>query len=76
MQLIITRVDGPLFNGPAYSVTLPGAEGEMTVLPEHEPVISPLTAGAITIRSADGEQTINIEKGTLEVSDNQVTVLV
>lgn len=73
-HLAITKVDGPLFSGDAVSVTVPAEEGEMTVLAEHEPFITPLKAGTITARTKDGEQTFEIEGGVIEIN-NSVTVL-
>jgi len=76
MQLTITRIDGPVFNGMAYSVTVPGNEGEMTVLPHHEPTVSPLQSGTITVSSQKGEETFNLDEGLLEVSNNTVSILI
>lgn len=76
MQLIITRIDGPVFNGPAHAVTVPAAEGEMTVMPHHEPYVSPLTEGVVTVRSGGDEEVFDITRGILEVSDNTVSILI
>lgn len=76
LNLIVTRVDGPIFKGEVLSVTIPGTEGEMTILADHEPLISPLKAGVITIRKEDGEETCEIHSGTLEVSNNQAVALI
>lgn len=81
-QLTITKIDEALFDRDAISVTVPGIEGDMTILPHHEAFISPLKAGTITARSIKeegGEATqeqFSIEKGLLEVSNNQVTILI
>ena len=75
-QLMIARVDGPLFDAPAVSVTVPGAEGEMTVLAEHEAFISPLRQGTITVRRIDGEtESFECAIGTIEIGENEVYVL-
>jgi F-type H+-transporting ATPase subunit epsilon len=75
--LIISKVNESLFNGEAYSVTLPGSEGELTILAGHEPLITILKKGTITIRHGNDEITkISVEKGLLETSNGQVTVLV
>ena len=66
-QVTVTKVDGPLFKGEAVSVTVPGVEGEMTILPEHTALISPLKKGVITVHKTDGEEFFDIEQGTLEV---------
>jgi len=75
-HLTIARVDGPLFEGDVSSVTVPGVEGEMTLLAEHSAIVSPLKAGVVTVRAEGGEQFFEVEEsGTLEVSGNQATVL-
>ena len=76
LQLTVTKVDGPLFEGGAESVTVPGIEGEMTILPHHSALISPLKRGVITVRTGGEEKFFELEEsGTLEVSGNQATVL-
>lgn len=74
--LTIAKVNEELFSGPAVSVTLPGVEGQLTVLADHVPFVTLLKEGAIMVRTELGEQEFTIEKGVLEISDNQVTVLV
>lgn len=76
-HLTIAKVDGPLFEGDVVSVTLPGIEGEMTILPEHSALISPLQKGVITVRTKNGEEFFEVkDSGTFEVSNNEATVLV
>jgi len=76
LQLNIARVDGSLFTGEVVSVTVPGSEGEMTLLPDHTPLVSALRVGTITLRKADGViETFPVVTGTLEVSKNTVTIL-
>lgn len=75
--LTITRVDGPVFDGEAQFVTVPGSEGEMTILAHHEAFISPLKAGTIVVRRVDDtEETFDIDTGILEMSSNHATVLI
>jgi F-type H+-transporting ATPase subunit epsilon len=75
MHVVIARVNENLYDGEASSMTLPGAEGEMTVLPEHEPLVTTLKAGVITVRNKEGEQTFAIEDGVLEVRHDGATVI-
>lgn len=76
LQLNIARVDGSLFMGEVVSVTVPGSEGEMTLLTDHTPLVSALRAGTITLRKVDGEtEEFGVISGTLEVSKNSVTIL-
>ena len=75
-QLTVARVGQNLFDGEATSVTLPGAEGVMTILANHEAFVSPLGTGEASVTAASGEVfPISIEGGIVEVSSNQVTVL-
>ncbi len=75
-RVTVSRVDGALFDGEAVSLTVPGSEGEMTLLPDHMPIISVLKAGTVTVRKADGaSETFIVDRGTLEVHGNHATVL-
>lgn len=76
-HLTITKVDGPVFVGAVQSLIVPGVEGEMTILPHHSALISPLRLGSLFIVKEDGtREEFQVMSGTLEVSDNQATVLV
>jgi F-type H+-transporting ATPase subunit epsilon len=77
LKLTIARVDGTVFDGEVVSVTLPGTEGEMTIMADHEPLVSALKAGSVTVRPAAGETTsYTLQNGTVEVRDNHATVLI
>ena len=74
MHVVIAKVDENLFDGEAVSMTVPGSEGEMTVLTHHEPFITTLKKGTITVRSPEA-QTFEIESGILEVNPQGATVI-
>lgn len=77
LNLTISRVDMPVFDGPVAAVTVPGADGEMTLMADHMALISPLKAGTILIKRENGEEeSVSVEAGTLEVSNNQATILI
>ncbi len=77
LHLIISSVGENLYDGPALSVTLPGSAGEMTILPHHEPLITTLKEGAITVAIPNAEEkTFKIQSGVLEVSGTRAVVLV
>jgi len=77
LNLTISRVDLPVFDGEVVSVTVPGTAGEMTLLANHAPIISPLKEGTILIKKESGEdESVSITSGTLELSDNHATVLI
>lgn len=73
--ITITALNEVKFIGDVDSVTLPGSDGELTVLKDHMPLITTLRPG--TIRVKKGEEVIEFktEKGVLEVSKKGVTIL-
>ncbi len=73
--LIITAIDAPLYNGDAFSVSLPGEDGAMTVLAHHQALITRLKEGTILVKDAGGEQSFPVEGGVVEIANNKVTVL-
>lgn len=75
-HLTIAKVGETLFSGEAVSANLPGSEGELTVLAGHEAFVTTLKPGSIRIQTPDEALTVVAEsEGVLEVSDNQVTVI-
>jgi len=74
-HVTVSKVDGALFAGEALSLTVPAADGELTILPRHEALITPLKSGQITVRTEKGEEYIQVETGVCEISENKVTVL-
>ena len=81
MNFELVTLDGVKFKAEAYSVILPTASGEITVLPGHEPLLSQLVPGVITIRRHKGDADTHLEHyatygGVLEISKTGVRVLV
>ena len=77
LHLIISSVSENLYDGPAISATVPGSVGEMTILPNHEPLISTLKEGTITVRIPNAEaKKFPIQSGVLETSGTRTVVLV
>lgn len=75
-HLTVAKVGEHLYDADALSVTLPGIDGDFTVLADHEAFVTPLREGTVKLKTAEGtEQTFPIEGGVAEVSSNQVTVL-
>ena len=75
MKCVIAKVDENLYDGEATSVTLPAAEGEMPVLANHEPLITTLKGGTITVHTGGDDRQFAIEGGVLEVRHEGVTVI-
>ena len=65
-----------LFSGEVASVTIPGTEGDMGILPGHAPVLSTLRPGVITVTREAGEALrIFVRGGFAEVNPSGLTVL-
>ena len=75
LQLDIVTAEGRIFEGEVDSVTAPGAEGQLTVLPSHAPLITALAAGELKTVDGDNERYLALLGGFLEVNNNRVTIL-
>ena len=64
-----------LFSGDVDQVDLPGVEGDMGILAEHAPLVTPLRPGIITIFNAGAREAVVVIGGIAEVSPAGLTVL-
>jgi F-type H+-transporting ATPase subunit epsilon len=58
------------------SLTAPGQDGYLGVLAHHAPLVTTLGEGVLTLRDKNGERTMPMTGGFLEVADNVATLLV
>lgn len=71
----IVSQDRIVYQGNVDIVVLPGASGEMGILPNHSPVLTVLQFGVIRVRAQGEEQYFTVAGGVAEVQPDQVTVL-
>ena len=71
----IVSQDRTVFQGDVDMVVLPGAAGEMGILPHHAPVLAILKYGVIKIRHDGKEDLFTVAGGVAEVQPDIVTVL-
>ena len=64
-----------LFSGDVDQVDLPGAEGDMGILPHHAPLVTALRPGIVTIFSGGKREPIVVFGGIAEVSPAGLSVL-
>ena len=64
-----------LFSGDVDQVDLPGAEGDMGILPGHAPLVTTLRPGIVTIFRGGRREPIVVIGGFAEVSPAGLTVL-
>jgi F-type H+-transporting ATPase subunit epsilon len=77
IQLVIVTPERQLLSEMVIEVTLPGADGELGVLPGHAPLITELGIGELRYRAVGGELSdpIAVIRGFGEVLPDRVTVL-
>lgn len=81
MNFELVSLDGVKFKAEAYSVVLPTAAGQITIMPGHEPLLSALVPGVITIRRNKSDPDYHLEHyatygGVLDVTSKRARVLV
>lgn len=77
LQLNIVTADRQLVDQPVLAVNAPAVTGEITVLPDHVPLLSKLQLGELRYQTEEGWQSLVISQGFLNVQpDNKVTVMV
>lgn len=75
INLSILTLEKELYTGEVESISVPGADGWLTILSNHIPLITPLTSGEIVVRQVSQENRIEIEKGFLEVRPGSEAVI-
>lgn len=76
IQFEITTPERIVYKDEVDQITLPTKEGEITVLPNHIPLVSLLIAGALTIKKDGQEVYMATSGGFIEVQPgNKVIVL-
>ncbi len=77
IQLLVVSQEKELLDTQVDQVIVPSSSGELTILPDHIPLLSQLATGEL-IYSKDGKQSsIVISRGFLNMSpENKLTVIV
>ena len=75
LHLLVVTPERKVLESAAETVALPAAEGYVTILPRHAPLIATLGVGVLTFRQAGRDTSLAIAGGFFEVSDDRVTVL-
>lgn len=77
MNIAVLTPDNSIYTGQVQSVKVPGAAGAFTVLKRHIPIVSSLVKGKVILGLDGGKQiTFSIEKGFIEVNNNEIALLV
>src|SRR3989339_1393990 len=71
----IVTPERTVFEDQIDQVTLPTADGEITVLPNHIPLISILVPGELDVKAGGKEIAMAVSGGMIEVQKNEITIL-
>lgn len=71
----IVSQDRLVFEGDADIVVVPGALGEMGIMPGHAPLLSSLELGVIRVKRDQEEQVFTVTGGFIEVQPDIVTIM-
>ena len=76
MKLTVAKVNEVLFRGQAASLSCTGTLGDLTILPHHSALVTPVKAGKLKIVDSEGKEiTLEVSSGILEVGGNEATVI-
>ncbi len=75
LKLEILTPEAKIFEGDVERVMLPGAEGDMEILPQHETLITELKAGELRFQQKGQMQVLAIGEGFAEITGHHVGVL-
>lgn len=75
MQFDLVSPERSLASFQAASVQIPGADGDMTAMPDHAPTITTLRPGILTVNGPEGESSYAVTGGFAEISAEGTSVL-
>jgi F-type H+-transporting ATPase subunit epsilon len=75
LQFDLVSPERRLSSVEARAVRIPGAEGDMTAMPDHAPLITTLRPGILTVETDAGEEEFFVTGGFAEISGTATTVL-
>lgn len=75
MQFDLVSPERSLASFDATEVQIPGAEGDLTAMPGHSPVITTLRPGVVKVLGTDGEKDFVVTGGFAEITEGSVSVI-
>ena len=75
MQFDLVSPERKLASGLARAVRIPGADGDMTAMPDHAPVVTTLRPGILVVEMDGGDQEYAVTGGFAQISAEGTTIL-
>jgi F-type H+-transporting ATPase subunit epsilon len=75
IQLEIVTPEQTIYSEPVEMVTLPGVDGQMTVLPQHVRLITQLVPGELIVRKQSRDEFLAVGEGLVEVTNDRLSIV-
>lgn len=76
LNVSVVSADQEVWSGEASLVVAKTIEGEIGIMPGHQPMLAMLGAGEVRVTATDGEKiTVDAEDGFLSVDHNAIQVV-
>ena len=75
LKLEIVTPDSKAYSEDVEMVTLPGAEGEMGIYPQHVPLVAQIVPGEIIVRKEGRDYFLAIGEGFVEITGERVAIM-
>src|SRR5215510_14500211 len=74
-KLEIVTPEAMTYSEDVEMVTLPGAEGEMGIYPQHVPLMTQIVAGEVAVRKGGQDYFLAVGEGFVQITADRVAVL-
>src|SRR5258707_2543111 len=75
LKLEIVTPDAKTYSEDVEMVTLPGAEGEMGVFPQHVPLMTQIVPGEIIVRKDGRDHFLAVGEGVAQITGERVAIM-
>lgn len=75
IQLEIVTPEETLYSEPVEMVTLPGIDGQMSILPQHVRLITQLVPGEVIVRKQGQDSFLAVGEGLVEVTNDRLSIV-
>src|SRR5215831_2447529 len=75
LKLEIVTPDAQVYSEDVEMVTLPGAEGEMGIYPQHVPLLTQVVSGEVGVRKNGRDHFLAVGEGFVEITAERVAIM-
>jgi len=75
LKLEIVTPDAQVYSEDVEMVTLPGAEGEMGIYPQHVPLLTQVVSGEVSVRKGGRDHFLAVGEGFVEITAERVAIM-